>query len=81
MDHVLRGLDFTFCYLDDILVTSSNEQEHEQHLEILLKRLQDHGLTINMSKCIFGVKEIPFLRYTVSSQGIKPHSERVQALS
>lgn len=65
MDHVLRGLSFTFCYLDDILVASSDEFEHELHLETLFRRLQDYGLTINASKSIFGVKEITFLGYSV----------------
>jgi hypothetical protein len=32
MDEVLVGLDFAFCYLDDILIASSSEDEHLQHL-------------------------------------------------
>lgn len=81
MDNVLRGLHFCFCYLDDILIASSDEQEHIQHLDTLFKRLQDHGMTINISKCIFGAKELPFLGYLVSGEGIVPHPDRVQAIS
>lgn len=75
MNNTLRGLNFTFCYLDDILVASSNEQEHLQHLDTLFKKLQDYRLTVNVSKCIFGVEEISFLGYSVSCKGIIPHPD------
>lgn len=80
MDNTLRGLNFTYCYLDDILVASANEKEHIEHLNTLFKRLHDYGLTVNVSKCVFGVQEIPFLGYSVSSKGITPQSDRVQAI-
>jgi len=65
MDNALKRLNFTFCHLDDILVASSNEQEHLQHPDTLFKRLQDYKLTVNVSKCVFGVEEISFLGYSV----------------
>jgi len=80
MNDILRGLDFCFCYLDDILIASSNEDEHLKHLRIIFDRLQNNGLTINVSKCLFGVSEIPFLGYLVSNEGIKPTSEKVKAI-
>ena len=39
MNEVIQGLDFCFAYLDDILIASSNEQEHLTHLNILFTRL------------------------------------------
>lgn len=81
MDNVLRELNFTFCYLDDILVASSNEQEHLQHLDTLFKRLQEYKLTVNVSKCVFGTEEISFLGYSVSSKGIVLHPDRVQTIT
>lgn len=41
MDTVLRRLDFVFCYIDDILIASSDEQEHAEHLRTVFQRLQD----------------------------------------
>mgnify|MGYP004600165725 CR=1 FL=1 len=40
MDVVLRGLDFAFCYIDDLLIASANEFEHNNHLKQIFDRLQ-----------------------------------------
>ena len=80
MDEVLKGLHFTYNYIDDILVASKSEEEHFQHLEQLLARLQQHGLKINPAKCVFGKEELNFLGYTVNSSGIKPPASKVQAI-
>jgi hypothetical protein len=50
MDEVLRGLDFCFAYLDDILIFSRSPEEHEQHLRTLFDRLQKCGILINPAK-------------------------------
>lgn len=80
MHDVLRGLDFCYVYLDDILCFSSSEAEHKEHLPQIFKRLQDHDLKLNLGKCVFNVPEIEFLGYLVSSEGIKPLPRRVQAI-
>ena len=53
MDDVLAGLEYCFVYLDDILVASRNEEEHEQHLREVLGRLEQHGLVLNAEKCVW----------------------------
>jgi hypothetical protein len=53
MDEVLRGLDFCFAYLDDILLFSRSLEEHERHLRSLVGRLQTFGIIINPRKCVF----------------------------
>ena len=61
MDSTCKELPFVFAYIDDLLVASSNEQEHLTHLEALFNRLKDNGLVINPSKCKFGCSQIEFL--------------------
>lgn len=78
---VLNGLDFCFPYIDDILIASNNIDEHEQHLRIVFERLQKHGLSINLQKCVFGAKTVKFLGYEVSSQGSKPLPEKVEVIA
>ena len=55
MDEVLSGLDFCDSYTDDILVHSSNAEEHKKHLRILFQRLSDYGLLVNAKKSVFGL--------------------------
>ena len=80
IDEVLRGLDFAYAYIDDILVASENTNQHEEHLRLLFKRLQNYGMVVNSGKCILGAEEVPFLGYTVSSGGIRPMQEKVDAI-
>jgi hypothetical protein len=44
---------FVVVFIEDILVYSKNEEEHEQHLRIILQRLRDHQLYAKFSKCVF----------------------------
>ena len=80
MDEVMRGLDFSFWYMDDILVASTDEQEHLKHLEQVLSRLAEYGLSINVDKCEFGKSELTFLGHKISKDGIEPLAEKVDAI-
>ena len=58
MDEVLRGTDsFTGVYLDDIIVHSATWEDHLEHLDAVLKRLDDAGLTLKLAKCTFATKD------------------------
>ena len=78
---VLRGLDFVFPYIDDMIVASSSEEEHHEHLRQLFQRLELHHLAINPAKCEFNRSEIAFLGHLVNAEGIRPLPERVRAIS
>ncbi|GFV12284.1 hypothetical protein TNCV_1537801 [Trichonephila clavipes] len=71
-DEVVRGLNFVYAFIDDILVASSlSETEHIQHLRLLFESLDQYGLSINLSKRTFGVPTLNFLGFQVCSSGIK----------
>lgn len=80
IDEVLRGLDFCYGYIDDILLFSESEEQHKQHLRQLFQRLHEYGVLINTSKCVFGVPRVTFLGYTVSAAGVQPLDTKVQAI-
>lgn len=80
MDELTRDFNFVFPYIDDILVASCSEEEHLKHLKLVFQRLVDFGLVINVSKCHFGKSEVKFLGYLVSSAGIVPLPEKVEAI-
>ena len=80
MDTVCQGLDFTFVYIDDILVASQDVATHKQHLQTLFQRLKEYGLVINLSKSQFGCETIDFLGHRISSTGIMPLPDKVDAI-
>jgi hypothetical protein len=61
---------FIVVLIDDILTYLRSMEEHEEHLRIVLQRLREHQLYAKFSKCEFWIKEVPFLGYVVSPEGI-----------
>src|SRR6185312_5503728 len=69
---------FIVVFIDDILIYSKNEEEHEKHLRIILQRLRDHQLCAKFSKCEFWLNTVKFLGHTISSEGISVDPSKVQ---
>ena len=53
MDTILQGLNHIQCYVDDILVTGADDDEHFHNLEEVLVQLRSHGIWMKSSKCRF----------------------------
>ena len=77
---VLRGLPFTFGYLDDILIFSSGVEVHLEHLRKVFLRLREAKLKLKASKCSFFKKHIQYLGHLVSGGGIEPLPEKMEAV-
>ena len=66
MDQVLKGLqDFTSAYLDDVIVFSKTWEDHLKHIDMVLNRLREAGLTAKPVKCQFGMTHCSYLGYVV----------------
>jgi hypothetical protein len=65
-------------FIDDILIYSKNEEEHEQYLQIILQRLRDHQLYAKFSKCAFWLKKVSFLGHVISVKGIVVDPSKIQ---
>ena len=63
------------CYLDDILIYSTNEKEHEAPVRKVLQHITDFRLYRKAKKCHFGVREVGFLGFGINSDSIRmePH--------
>jgi hypothetical protein len=61
---------FVVVFIDDILVYSKSEEEHAEHLRVVLTRLRDHQLHAKFSKCEFWLKEVQFLGHVLSAEGV-----------
>jgi hypothetical protein len=76
---IIRELDkFVVIFIDDILIYSKNEEEHAEHLRIVLSRLREHKLYAKFSKCEFWLKKVPFLGHVLSGEGISVDPTKVQ---
>ena len=81
MNEVLSGLPRVFAYLDDIIIMSPDLDDHRKLLSLVFERLQQHGLVVNDTKCVFAVKELSFLGHLVSAEGLKPMTNNVKAIT
>jgi hypothetical protein len=61
---------FVTVFIDDTLVYSRSEEDHEDHLRLVLKKLRDHRLYTKWSKCEFWLKQVAFLGHIFSKRGI-----------
>jgi len=80
MDQVLRGLEFCYVYIDDVLIASRTPQEHKVHLRLVLQRFVQYGILINPMKCLLGVNELQFLGHQVNKDGIAPLTSQVKVI-
>src|SRR3954464_12346442 len=68
---------FVVVFIDDILIYSRNEEEHAQHLRVVLGRLRDHRLYAKFSKCEFWLREVAFLGHILTAQGVAVDPSKV----
>ncbi len=80
MESVLQGLARVVVFIDDILVTGRNEQEHLASLGEVLHRLEEAGLRLRKSKCRFMLPSVTYLGYQIDAQGLHPVAEKVEAI-
>jgi hypothetical protein len=71
---------FVIVFLDNILVYSKLEEEHEQHLRMVLQVLREHQLYAKLSECSFYQKKIHYLGHIISEEGIIVDPEKVEAI-
>ena len=71
---------FGVVFVDDILINSQSEVEHEDHLRIVLQLLRDHQLYAKFSKCEFWLTEVGFLGHVVSASGVSIDPGKVEAV-
>ena len=76
---VIKGLSkCVFAYLDDFLVFSRTIEQHQEHVEELLKRLQSNGLYLNRDKCVLGKQRVMYLGHEISEKGLRPLNEKIE---
>nr|AAQ56540.1 putative gag-pol polyprotein [Oryza sativa Japonica Group] len=72
---------FVVVFIDDILVYSQSEEDHQQHLRLVLRKLREHQLYAKLSKCEFWLSEVKFLGHVISAKGVAVDPETVTAVT
>ena len=80
MENVLQGIPNVVVYIDDILVTDSNEEEHLKTLSHLLDCLEKAGFRTSKGKCKFMIQSVSYLGYRIDQDGLHPLQEKVKAV-
>jgi hypothetical protein len=75
----MKYLDkFVMVFIDDILVFSKTEEEHEVHLRLVLEKLRGHQLYAKFSMCEFWITEVAFLGHVISARGVSIDLNKVK---
>ena len=72
---------FVVIFVDNILIYSKSDEEHDDHLRIVLHALRNHRLYAKFSKCEFWLTDVRFLGHVVSASGVSVDPEKVEAVS
>ena len=71
---------FVIVFIDDILIYSKDEADHENHLRIVLETLRKEKLYAKFSKCEFWIKEVKFLGHVINRHGVKVDPAKIEAI-
>jgi hypothetical protein len=69
---------FVLVFFDDILIYSSDSEQHKHHLSIVLQILRDHQLKAKLQKCTFGQASVEYLGHIISSQGVATDPTKIK---
>jgi hypothetical protein len=71
---------FVVVFIDDILIYSKNDSDHEEHMRMVLQKLRDNQLYAKVTKCEFWLDEVPFLGHIISKGGISVDPAKVTTI-
>jgi hypothetical protein len=71
---------FVMVFIDDILIYSKSDSDHEEHLRLVLQKLQDNQLYAKFSKCEFWIDKVPFLGHIISNGGTAVDPAKVKEI-
>ena len=80
MLEILKDLEGVVCLIDDTVIHGSSQEEHDKRLKLVLRRLVQHKVTLNIEKCEFSKTKIKFLGQVIDTGGVRPDPKKVDAI-
>ena len=80
MSEILVNLPGVVSQMDDILAFGKTQHEHDQHLEAVLRRLEEANVTLSPQKCEFSKTELTFPGHVIDVDGIRADLEKTKAI-
>ena len=80
IEKIIRNLDNSSAYIDDILTYSQNFEIHLEHLKLLFERLKEANVKVKTTKCKIGCDSLMFLGYKISTEGVTIDDSRIKVL-
>ncbi|CAK1597369.1 unnamed protein product [Parnassius mnemosyne] len=77
---LLFNLPYVGVFLDDIIITGRNTEEHISNLHKVFDRLQSYGLRVKKEKCVFFAESVNYLGYVISKDGIHTCPDKIKAI-
>lgn len=80
MSAMIDDLPASAAYMDDIIVSGRNDEEHETNLNGVLQRIREYGFNLRFDKCKFYVASIEYLGFIIDRDGLHPDPQRVKSV-
>ena len=81
MEAVMQGIPNVLVYIDDLLIHSKTHEEHLETLNLVFTRMRAHNLKINLPKSFFGAKNVSYLGFRLTEDGILPGKDKLKAVA
>ncbi|XP_044757779.1 uncharacterized protein K02A2.6-like [Coccinella septempunctata] len=80
IETMISGLEGTAAYIDDIIISGKNIEDHQRNLLNVLQRIREFGFHLKIQKFKFNLPEIKYLGNIINQHGIKPDPSRIEAV-
>ena len=80
MEEIFQDIQGCEVIVDDLLVWGTTEEEHDQNLIKVLERAREVNLKLNKKKTRIRVKEVTYIGHTLTADGLKPDTKKVEAI-
>ena len=80
ISQVIKDCPGAYNMADNIIILGATQEEHDIHLEKVVQKLNEHELTLNVTKCQINIPELTYMGHVFTSRGLQVSDEKVKAV-